>query len=271
MRSLLYVPANSARFLAKAHERGADCVILDLEDSVADTAKTAAREGLAAAVAQVRQGPSQVAVRVNAGDGDDLHAAVRAGADLIVVPKCDTPGAIALVDAGLRALGSEIPVLALIESPGGVLAAADIARHPRLMGLATGSEDLARSLGAEPLPEVLRIPKLLVHYAAKAAGKHSFGLLRSIADYADLDGIADAARQARAHGFDGATCVHPSAVAILNAAFAPSSQAVDWAQRVLAAATDGTGAAVVDGRMIDRPVIDRARDILARSGKPTGA
>lgn len=268
MRSLLYVPADSQRFLAKAHERGADCVILDLEDSVADAAKAAARAELAAAVAQVRRGPSQVAVRVNAGDNADLRAAVDAGVDLIVLPKCDTPEAVSETDAVLRAAGSDVPVLGVIESPGGVLAAARIALHPRLAALATGSEDLARTLGAEPLPDVLRFPKLMVHYAAKAAGKYSYGLLRSIADYGDLDAIAAAAREARAQGFDGASCVHPSAVAILNAAFSPSAQEVDWAMRVITAAKDDRGAITVDGRMVDRPVIDRARSIIAMSQTP---
>jgi citrate lyase subunit beta/citryl-CoA lyase len=132
------------------------------------------------------------------------------------------------------------------------------------MGLLVGSEDLATSLGATPVPDVLRPPKLMAHYAARAEGKLSFGLLRSVADYADLAALEAAAREARQHGFDGATCVHPSAVPILNAAFAPTPEEIAWAGRVLAAAQTQRGAFVVDGRMVDAPVIARARAMLGK-------
>jgi citrate lyase subunit beta/citryl-CoA lyase len=143
-----------------------------------------------------------------------------------------------------------------------VLDAREYAKHPGVMGLLVGSEDLATELGATPTPEVLRTPKLLVHYAAKAEGKLSLGLLRSVADYADLVAIEAAGREARAHGFDGATCVHPSVVPILNAAFAPSESEIAWAERAVHAAKSGVGAFTVDGRMVDAPVIARARKIL---------
>lgn len=111
----------------------------------------------------------------------------------------------------------------LLEDIGAVLDARTIAAAPRVIGLSVGGEDLTLSLGARPTPDVLKTPKLLVHYAAKARGFFSFGMLRSVADYSDLVGIAAAAREANEHGFDGATCVHPSAVALLNAAFTPSA------------------------------------------------
>ncbi len=263
MRSLLYVPADNVRFIAKAHERGADCIILDLEDSVCDAAKADARQNLAVNVRSLRRGPSRVAVRINAGNAGDVGAALSAGVDYLVVPKVndvsDLQALAAILPAGE---GSYIPVLATIESPTGVLAAPEIARHPLVTGLLTGSEDLALALGAVPDPDVLRLPKLLVHYAAKAAGKLSFGLLRSIADYADVDAIAEAAQEARRHGFDGATCIHPSAVAILNAAFCPSDADLAWARAVMA--TKGT--ASLNGQMIDKPLRERAVQIL-RSAK----
>ena len=112
---------------------------------------------------------------------------------------------------------------------------------------------------------MLRLPKLLAHYAAKAERKLSLGLLRSVADYADLAAIEEAAREARMHGFDGATCVHPAIVPILNAAFAPTPDEIAWAGRVVAAAQTQSGAFSVDGRMVDAPVIARARSILAES------
>ncbi len=254
LRSLLYVPANSARFLSKAHERGADAIILDLEDAVPEADKDAARTGLRDAAKSAGRNGAQIFVRINAGErqAGDARAAAAAGASALVVAK-----------ASLRTLdGFGLPVIAMLEDAGAILDARAFANHPNVMGLVVGSEDLATSLGASPTPDVLRTPKLLAHYAAKAEGKLSFGLLRSVADYTDLTAIEAAAQEARGHGFDGATCIHPSAVPILNAAFAPSLKEIAWARRVLDAAKSGKGAFTVDGRMVDAPVIARARRIL---------
>jgi citrate lyase subunit beta/citryl-CoA lyase len=254
MRSLLYIPAHNERFVGKAHERGADAIILDLEDGVPPEHKDAARAGLAAAVRAVRQGGAKVFVRVNtdARQADDIAAVMASGAYGFVVPKAHDPDAL---DA------FELPIYALIESPGAVLDARAVARHPRVMALGIGSEDLTAVLGATPTQDVLRFPSMVVHYAAKAEGKLSFGLMQSIADYGDLDGLRRAARAAREHGFDGASCVHPSAVPVLNEAFAASDEEIAWARRVLAA-DDGSGVFVVDGRMVDAPVVARARRVL---------
>jgi citrate lyase subunit beta/citryl-CoA lyase len=261
-RSLLYVPAHAERFIVRAHERGADAIIVDLEDAVPEAEKDRAREGLRKTVAQVGQAGTAVFVRINSGDRarDDAHAAAAAHAAGLVVAKADPAALAALAPMNL-------PLLALIETPAAVLDARACAAQPNVIGLMVGSEDLATGLGAQPTPDVLRLPKLLVHYAAKAEGKLSFGLLRSIADYADLDGIGRAAAEARAHGFDGATCVHPSAVPILNAAFSPSADEIAWAERVAATAKERDGAFSLDGHMVDRPVVERARRILALAGQ----
>lgn len=256
LRSLLYVPAHSERFLAKAHERGADAIVLDLEDSVPVADKDRARDGLGEAARSAGRNGAQIFVRINAGERmrADAEAAAKAHANAIILAK-----------AGLDGLeGFPLPLIAMLEDPGAILDAREFARHYNVMGLTVGSEDLATVLGAAPTPEVLRTPKLLVHYAAKAEGKLSLGLLRSIADYADLPAIEAAAREARQHGFDGATCVHPAIVPILNAAFAPKPDEIAWAERVLAAAATQDGAFAVDGRMVDAPVIKRARTILGR-------
>ncbi|MFP9135781.1 HpcH/HpaI aldolase/citrate lyase family protein [Devosia sp. XGJD_8] len=270
MRSLLYVPAHSERFVAKAHERGADAIILDLEDSVPEDTKDQARLGLAEAVTMVRRGGATVMVRVNSGDRqhDDALAACHAGADALYVPKvrsAEELGTLASVLEGVEAQAGRAPMglVALIEDPAAVLSASEIAKAPRLVALSLGGEDLALALGAQPTPDVLHLPKLLVHYAAKAAGLLSFGLLRSVADYSDLPGITGAAREARAHGFDGATCVHPAVVPLLNAAFAPSAEEQAWAKRVLERAAAGDGAFQMDGKMIDAPIIARARAIMS--------
>jgi len=259
-RSMLYLPAHSERFLSKAHERGADAIILDLEDAVPEANKDAARAGLAANVKRVGQGGAAVFVRINSGARamDDAHAAAAAKVTGIVVAKADQGGLAALAPLG-------VPLLALLEHPAAILDARACAALPTVMGLMVGGEDLAVALGAVPTPEVLRTPKLLAHYAAKAEGKLSFGMLRSIADYSDTEAVRASAIEARAHGFDGASCVHPSIVPILNAAFAPSGDEIAWANKVVAAAHGNEGAFALDGRMVDRPVVERARAILRQA------
>lgn len=270
MRSLLYVPAHAERFLAKAHERGADAIILDLEDAVPPDAKDAARAGLANGIATVGRSGAKVLVRINGGErqSEDALAACRAGAFALYVPKVRSAAELAALGTVLedeeRRIGRPpMGLVALLEDIGAVLDARAIAQAPRLIGLSVGGEDLALSLSAEPTPDVLRLPKLLVHYAAKERGLFSLGLLRSTADYSDQAGLAAAAREAAQHGFDGATCVHPDVVPMLNTAFRPSAQQRDWAERVIARAAGGEGAFLIDGRMVDAPVIARARAILA--------
>lgn len=269
LRSLLYVPAHSERFVVKAHERGADAIVLDLEDAVPEADKDAARAGLATAVPAVGRGGAAVFVRINSGgrQREDALAACRAGATGVMVAKASSSAALDALAGALRAeearLGrTAMSFLALIEGAAAVLDARSIAANHRVIGLLLGSEDLATELGATPTPEVLRHPKLLLHYAAKAEGKLSFGLLQSSADYTDLDALAAAAAEAKAHGFDGATCVHPSAVAVLNTGFSPSDAERAWAERVVAAAAEHSGAFQLDGRMVDAPIVARARKIL---------
>jgi citrate lyase subunit beta / citryl-CoA lyase len=278
IRSLLYVPASSERFLARAHERGADAIVLDLEDAVAPERKDDARARLATAVKAVGERGAVVFVRINSEPGRirlDAEAACRAGAFGLFVAKSREARALAALEAFLDRIERDIGRTAtcfvpMIEDPGAVLDARSIAAASgRVFALATGGEDLATALGAEPTPEVLRVPKLMVHLAAKAAGVRSFGLMRTVADYNDLAGIETAAREARMFGFDGATCVHPAVVPILNRAFSPSAAEIDRARALIAAFeaanTKGLGAFEFEGRMVDEPVVQRARALLARA------
>lgn len=275
MRSLLYVPASSERFVAKAHERGAHAVILDLEDGVAPTEKDKARAALAAAVPAVGRNGAKVFVRINATAerlAGDAEAACRAGAFGLFVPKTQTAQRLAELAGLLARVEGErgrgpMALVPLLEDPGAVLDARLIVGAPRVFALICGTEDLATALGGEPTPDVLRLPKLLVHMTAKAAGVRSFGMLRSVADYADTEAIARAAREARSFGFDGATCVHPGVVPVLNQAFAPTAEEVARAERMIDAAkaafAAGMGAFVFEGKMVDEPIIARARALLA--------
>ncbi len=282
MRTLLYVPAHVARFVEKAPGAGADAVILDLEDAVPAGSKADARNALASAVPKVRSQGASVYVRVNNEAGlldDDLAAAVAAGANGIILPKAETADDVRKIAAILQSLEAAtqppLRILPLIETPSAVLDARSIAASdPRIIGLGLGGEDLALEMHALPRPDVLHFPKLMVHYAAKASHVASFGLLRSIADISDVAAVTESAQQAAAFGFDGAFCVHPSLVPVLNAAFSPSPEQVAWARSVMEAIDkrppESRGAFMLDGRMVDAPVIARARRVLARitTGSP---
>jgi citrate lyase subunit beta/citryl-CoA lyase len=285
IRSMLYVPASSQRFIAKAHERGADAIILDLEDSVAPSEKERARAGLGDAVSAVSRNNAKVFVRINSSDDmmlADAEAACRAGAFGLFVPKASHSGVLDRLDRHLQKIETAVGrhektmLVPMIEDPGGVLDARAIAcATSRVFGLITGSEDLATAMGAEPTSEVLRVPKILVHLAAKAAGVLSFGFVFSQTHFQDLEGIAKAAREARSFGFDGATCVHPSAIPILNEIFSPSVEEIDRANRMVAtyeqSLAAGKGACVFEGKMIDVPMVARARALLAKQAGPRGS
>ncbi|KKX25728.1 CoA ester lyase [Rhizobium sp. LC145] len=274
--SLLYVPGNAPRFLEKAGQRGADVVIVDLEDAVPEAAKTEARDGLAKWVQEIKRGGCQVFVRVNQSDRliEDAIAATLAGADAVYIPKVDSPDILAGLDKTLTAHeGDRTPIsfVPLIEDMKGLFEVRAIAQGPRVIALTAGGEDLATAMGAKPTPEVLRYPKLMIHYAAKEAGVLSFGMLRTTVDFADKDALRAAALEARDFGFDGASCIHPSVVPILNECFAPNPEEVEWARKVLAAngenAAAGRGAFMLEGKFIDAPIVTRARNLLARFEK----
>jgi citrate lyase subunit beta / citryl-CoA lyase len=274
--SLLYVPGNAPRFLEKAGQRGADVVIVDLEDAVPETAKTEARDGLAKWVPEIRKGGCQVFVRVNNSDRliDDAVAATLAGADALYIPKVDSVDVLAGLDDGLKPHETDrepVGFVPLIEDMKGLFEVRAIAHGPRVFALTSGGEDLATAMGAKPTPEVLRYPKLMIHYAAKEAGVLSFGMLRTTVDFGDKEALRAAALEARDFGFDGATCIHPSVVPILNECFAPAPEEIAWAQKVVEAndqeAAAGRGAFMLDGKFVDAPIVIRARNLLERIEK----
>lgn len=279
IRSLLYVPGNGWKFLGKAHERGADAIIIDLEDAVAEAAKDEARDALSQTVSAAAQNGALVFVRINSEPERmelDAVAACRAGAYGLYVPKVRSPTVLQTIDRILEPVEAELArapmqLVPLIEDPAAIFEAREIARAKRVLGLSAGGEDIATALGGRPTPDVLRLPKQLIHLAAKAEGVKSFGLLRSVADYSDIDGMRMAAGEARDFGFDGASCIHPSVVPILNEAFAASEAEIAWARRVLDAASNaaakGVGAFTLDEKFIDAPIIQRASKVLEQVGR----
>lgn len=280
-RSLLFIPATSERFVASAAKRGADAIILDLEDSIALAAKSAARAALAVHVPRLVGERVRVFVRVNGGDlaAEDLAAAAMPGVTAILFPKIESPQALQSAQRALNAAehanGLErcaIGVIALLEGPNAVLDARAIAAvGGSLIGIGFGSEDFAAAMGVRPTVESLLVPAQMVAMAARGAGVQSFGLPGSIAGFQDLEELAALAAKARAIGFTGAVCIHPAQVPILNAAFSPSAEERAWAQAVVeafdAALARGEAAVAVQGRMVDPPVYDQARRLLALAGR----
>jgi citrate lyase subunit beta/citryl-CoA lyase len=275
-RSMLYVPANVPRFVAKAPGSRADAIILDLEDSVPPAQKEAAREGLAEAVATCRTGPAAVLVRINRPlrmAVRDIEAAVAAGADGILMTKAMDGGHVRLLSELLDELEGAAPraaLLPLIESAAATERMAEIAAaSPRVVGLLCGAEDLAAEIGCASDDEVIAMIKRRMAVAAAQAGVAALGTLGSIADFRDLDKLRETVARSRRAGFTGASCIHPAVIPVLNEGFAPGEKELDLARRQIAAAEDaareGRGSFEVDGRMVDEPIIRRARRILAQA------
>lgn len=277
-RSLLFVPADKPRVLEKAHERGADALVVDLEDAVPRPAKPAARAALAGWIATLSGHGAQVVVRVNSGWLDliaDLDAAVRPGLAAIMLPQVRddmqlraVSGILDELEAARGMPSGGIGLLALIESPAALSRLAAVAGLPRVVGLALGSEDYALTLRAEPAPPALIPPCHAIAQQAAERGLMAIGLTDSLTNFHDLDRHAAACAQAHALGMTGALCIHPAQVDAVNRAFAPSPAQRQWAARVLeawdAAQAQGLGVCAIDGAMIDRPVVERAHAILSQ-------
>ncbi|TIM34965.1 MAG: CoA ester lyase [Mesorhizobium sp.] len=277
-RSLLFVPSHVPRFVEAAHERGADGIILDLEDSVPQDQKDESRRQLSASVTKVGRKGAYVLVRVNRGLralAADLDAAVIAGVDALVLPKTasaewvsEIANAVSELERERNLAQGRIRFIAQIETPGALQSLSAIASaHPRMVAMALGPEDFSASVGGAPELDLLLTPNLSVLFAARAAGLLPLGLVGSIGEFSDNDRLREAASHARRLGFAGALAIHPNQVAIFNEAFSPSPQELKWARRVLAAEKDATaqgrGAFALDGKMVDPPVSRRAREIIA--------
>lgn len=278
-RSLLYVPAHVERFVAKAHERGADCIQIDLEDSVPPAEKEHARACVQASAARVRRGGADVLVRVNRPLSlavRDIESSVGPDVDGFVLPKVGSADHVRLIEEhiseielrrGLAAGHSRLVIL--IETAAAWLAMGEIARaSPRIVGLNLGTEDFAMDCEMAPTPESMQVAKQHVVFAARAAQILPLGLVGSLADFGDVPAFREMVRRSRSFGFAGASCIHPAQVPILNELFAPSPEEVEAAQRTIDALTaaekQGLGATSIDGRMIDAPVAESARRILQR-------
>ena len=280
-RSLLYVPVVSERFVAKAHTRGADAIILDLEDAVAPSEKDRARELVPAAAETVSQGGADVLVRINRPwrlAVRDIEAAIGANVGGLVLPKVDSAEHVLALAEIAASVEEEraLPVgrtlfFARIEGPKGLLNAAEIAAaHPRVAAIGLGSADYTIATGMAAGAAGNTIASFQIVNAAKAAGRSAIGLVSTITDFGDLDAFRRVAEESRALGLRGAPCVHPSQVPILNEVFSPSADELGRARRIVeeyeSALAAGEGAITVDGQFVDVPFYEQAKRLLEAGG-----
>jgi len=258
-RSLLFMPGANTRALEKSRELPADGLIFDLEDAVAPDAKEAARASVVAAVRQGGYGRRELVLRVNPLDSAwgeaDLVTAASLPLDAVLLPKVESAERVRETAARLSAAPG-LAIWCMIETPHGVLAAAEIAAAPRVAALVMGTSDLTKDLRAREMPD--RQPLLTSLQLVLLAALDGVHL-----DLADDTGFAAACAQGRTLGFDGKTLIHPRQIAPANAAFAPTLDEVAQARAVIAAHAEaiaaGEGVAVFRGRLIENLHVEAAR------------
>lgn len=268
-RSVLYVPASNARAMEKVKTLSIDAIIFDLEDAVAPDQKLAARDTLAAALTEGGYGARQRIVRINDLSTEwglaDAQSVAMLDCDAVLLPKVESAAQV----QALAEITGDLPIWAMMETPLGMLNAAEIAAHPKLEGMVMGTNDLAKELQSrfrsDRLPMQAGLGLCLL--AAKA---HGVTIVDGVYNaFKDGEGLAAECEQGRDMGFDGKTLIHPAQVEVANTAFAPSDAEIDLAKRQIAAFEEaeaaGTGVAVVDGKIVENLHVVTAREILAKA------
>jgi len=278
-RSLMYVPVNVDKFVDKAHVRGADVIQLDLEDSIPPAQKAAARNLVEKAAAKVRRGGADVVVRINQPLSlavRDLEQSICPDVDGIACTKSDSASHVRLLDELVTELEQKrgmmvghTKFITMIETPDAFTRIDEIPRaSPRVAAMNIGGEDFALNCNMEPDEEALLHPKQRMIIAARAAGVMPLGFIGTVADFSDWKRFRQMVRRSRRFGFDGAGCIHPGQVTIVNEEYTPSEEEVAYARKVIAmdneAAAAGRGSFQIDGKMIDIPVVVRAAKLVKR-------
>jgi (3S)-malyl-CoA thioesterase len=268
-RSVLYIPGSNGRALEKAKTLPVDAVIFDLEDAVSAAEKTNARHLLGATLHHGGYGARMCIVRINGLDtewGADDAASVRdMNCDAVLLPKVESAAQV----SALAEIVGDTPIWAMMETPRGMLNAAEIAAHPQLTGMVMGTNDLAKDLQtrfrADRMPLMTGLGLCLL--AAKAEG---IVIVDGVYNaFKDTEGLTAECEQGRDMGFDGKTLIHPAQVEVANVAFAPSEDEITLAQRQITAfeeaVSEGSGVAVVDGRIVENLHVATARDLIAKA------
>jgi len=278
-RSLLYVPVNVEKFVDKAHTRAADVIQLDLEDAVPPAEKEKARTLVQKNAARVRKGGADVVVRINQPLSlavRDLEHSICPDVDGIAITKADSASHVRLLDELITALeekrgmtAGHTKLLTMIETADAFTRIDEIPRaSARVVGMLIGGEDFALDINAQPDEDVLLHPKQRMIIAARAAGVMPLGFIGTVADFSDWEKFRVMVRRSRRFGFDGAGCIHPGQVKIVNEEYTPSAEEVAYARKVIQmdkeAAAAGRGSFQIDGKMIDIPVVVRAERLIRR-------
>ena len=276
-RSLLYVPGDQRDRLDKAFQRGADALIVDLEDAVAPQSKAAARDVVAEWIDRNAARAGAIWLRINADTTEADVETVSAPIAGVMVPRAES-ALLSKVDKFLTAREGQlgiahgtIAVIPLIETARGLLGAVDLAGAPRVVRLAIGRADLAAELGLSVDPEGPEFRTILLQLViASSAAGIAAPVAPTSTDFRDLDALRASTEQLMRLGFRGRTAVHPAQLPVINEVFTPSPDEVLRAQRLVAAFEDaersGSGVIVgADGRMVDAAVVRSARDVLARA------
>jgi citrate lyase subunit beta/citryl-CoA lyase len=283
-RSMLFVPGANTAMVCSAFVYKPDTVMFDLEDSVALAEKDTARIMVYHALNHFAYKEVETAVRVNPIDSPygllDLEAVIRAGVDIVRLPKTDTVDDVLDIQHAIEKIENKIGrtkktmLLAAIESAKGVVNAVDIARcSTRLMGIALGAEDYVRDIRTQRTKEgnELTAARAQILLAARSAKIQAFDSV--FADVRDKEGFIAEVKKIKALGFDGKSLVNPNQISILHDIFAPKKEEIEWALEVLEAAEhakkNGLGVVSIDGRMVDAPIIARAEytiDLAKKSG-----
>ena len=275
----MYVPVNVEKYVDKAHARGADCIQLDLEDSVPAAEKDRARTLVPAAAGRVRRGGGDVVVRINSPfeiTVKDLDFAICDAVEGIAITKAQNADHVKRIDDHISSLEAKrgmrtghTRLIAMIETPAAYFQMPAIAASSaRLVAMNIGGEDFALENGMEPTEETLLMPKQQMIFAARSGGLMPLGFIASVAAFGDWEAFARMVRRSRQFGFMGAGCIHPGQVPIVNREYSPSPEEAAFARRVIeensAAEAAGRASFAIDGKMIDVPVVLRAQRLLAR-------
>ena len=281
-RSLMYVPVNVEKYVDKAHTRGADCIQLDLEDSVPHSEKDAARTLVAKAAKRVRRGGADVVVRINRPiemTVRDLEHAICPMVDGIAVTKADSASHLRILDDLVSRLEEQQGMtvgstrfIAMVETGDAFFRIHEIANAVnRVAAICIGGEDFALDLGMQAMGEALFYPKQHMVIAAASAGIMPLGFIDSVAGFGDWTAFRQMVRRSRDFGFLGAGCIHPGQVSIVNEEYKPSADEVVYARKLIALDRENTAAGrgswQIDGKMIDIPIIVRAQRLISRYEK----
>lgn len=282
-RSMLFVPGSNAAMLSNSFIYRPDSIMFDLEDSVALREKDTARMLVAHALRHpLYKGYGiETVIRVNPLDSafgkEDLEAVVAAGVDVVRMPKTDTAQDVIEMDNAITALEEKyhLPVgktklLAAIESPLGITEVNHIAKaSPRLIGIALGAEDYVRNLRTERSKDGIELlfARCAILQAARSQGLQAFDTVYSNAN--NEEGFLNEANLIKQLGFDGKSLINPRQIELVHYVFAPSKKEVEQAERIIEAAKlaeqEGSGVASLNGKMIDTPIIERAKLVLERA------